>query len=433
MSGQGIQEADVLVDGAFIAKIGQGVSAPGVREVACNGRYLIPGLIDDQVHFREPGLTHKATIGSESKAAVAGGITSFMEMPNTVPPALSVEELEKKYSIAERTSWANYSFYLGASNSNYDELESADYSRICGIKAFLGSSTGNLLVDDGRAIDQLFSITHIPIAVHCEDEARIRERNKELVEGRDPHTLPPDIHCRVRDERACYLSSSKAVAMARSKGTRLHVLHITTEEELELFDTGPVAGKRITAEVCIHHLHYTSEDYALLGNRIKCNPAIKAPRHRNALWEALNKDILDILATDHAPHTLEEKNQPYPHAPSGLPLVQHALPLLMQKVDEGMLSIETLVQKACHNPAILFDVDRRGFVEEGMYADLVLLDRQPWQVRPENVLYHCGWSPIEGMEFHWRPAMVMVSGKVMVENGQFTEGPGGMRLAFTNR
>lgn len=413
-----------------IEKVGAALQLAGkVAEVDCKGQYLLPGVIDDQVHFREPGLTHKGSIATEARAAVAGGVTSFMEMPNTSPPATTVKELEKKYEIAAHTSPANFSFYLGATNENYDEVAAADYGRICGIKAFLGSSTGNLLVDDEAALEKLFSIGHALIATHCEDEARIRANT---AHWKNLTYLPEDVHARVRDEEACYLSSSKAVARAKRLGTRLHVLHITTEEECALFEPGGFLEKkkRITSEVCVHHLHFTAEDYSRFGDQIKCNPSIKAPRHKAALWKALAEDRLDVIATDHAPHTWEEKQAGYWQAPSGLPLVQHPLTLMLKYVAVGAITLPKVVEKMCHLPAELFKVRNRGYLDEGCFADMVLVSENEWTVSKENLLYKCGWSPLEGTSLPYCIDKVWVNGKLAAQNGKPLEGVLGMRLEF---
>lgn len=437
-----ITEADVLVENGFIAQIGSGLSDQNVSQIIdANGQYLLPGVIDDQVHFREPGLTHKATIRSESRAAVAGGVTSFMEMPNTVPNALTQELLADKYAIAGRSSFANYSFFMGASNDNLDEVLRTDPRTVCGIKVFMGSSTGNMLVDNERVLDELFRQSPMLVATHCEDEATIRantERYKsEYGDKVGPRMATAALHPLIRSEAACLISSSMAVDLARRHNTRLHVLHISTADEVSLFDnTTALRDKRITAEVCVHHLWYDSQDYDRLGNQIKCNPAIKDPHHKVALLAALLDDRLDIIATDHAPHTWEEK-QPrsdgsaYWSAPSGLPLVQHPLLMMLDFVQQGKLLLETVVRKMCHAPADCFRIDRRGYIREGYWADFVLVDtNQPTTVSKQNVLYQCGWSPLEGHTFGASVTHTIVSGDLVYQYGQFLTDRAGERLTF---
>lgn len=425
-------DTDVLVENGFIAQIKSGLSDVGIAQVIdAKGNYLLPGVIDDQVHFREPGLTHKATIGSEARAAVAGGVTSFMEMPNTVPNALTQELLAQKYAIAANTSLANYSFFMGASNNNLDEVLRTNVNDVCGIKVFMGSSTGNMLVDNENVLDQLFKKSPMLIATHCEDEATIRANTEHYKAEYGEHATA-GLHPLVRNEEACLRSSSMAVELAKRHNTRLHILHISTADELALFDNKtPLAQKRITAEVCVHHLLFDSEDYARLGNLIKCNPAIKAPYHKEALLAGLLDDRLDIIATDHAPHTWAEKQQPYWQAPSGLPLVQHPLLLMFDFVKQGKLFIETLVRKMCHAPADCFQIDRRGYVREGYWADLVLVDpAQPMTVSAENILYQCGWSPLDGHTFGASVTHTIVSGNLVYENGRFVTSQPGERLSF---
>lgn len=431
-------ETDVLIENGFISQIKSGLSDNNVnRVIEATGQYLLPGVIDDQVHFREPGLTHKATIQSEARAAVAGGVTSFMEMPNTVPNALTQALLADKYAIAARTSLANYSFFMGASNNNLDEVLRTDAKTVCGIKVFMGSSTGNMLVDNEQVLDSLFRQSPMLIATHCEDEATIRA-NTERYKAEYGDRATADLHPLIRNEEACLKSSSLAVELARRHNARLHILHISTADELALFDnTIPLTEKRITAEVCVHHLWFDSRDYATLGNLIKCNPAIKAPHHKEALLAALLDDRLDIIATDHAPHTWEEKQQPnvgpaYWQAPSGLPLVQHPLLLMLDFVKQGKMPIETVVRKMSHAPADCFQIDRRGYVREGYWADLVLVDtNQPSTVTKQNVLYQCGWSPLEGHTFGASVTHTIVSGNLVYENGKFITDQPGERLLFT--
>jgi len=427
-----IIDTDVLIENGFIAQIKSGLSDAGVSQIIdAQGKYLLPGVIDDQVHFREPGLTHKATIGSEARAAVAGGVTSFMEMPNTVPNALTQELLAQKYAIAAGTSLANYSFFMGASNNNLDEVLRTNRNDVCGIKVFMGSSTGNMLVDNEKVLDQLFQESPMLIATHCEDEATIRANTEHYKAEYGEHATA-GLHPLIRNEDACLRSSSMAVELAKRHNTRLHILHISTADELTLFDNKtPLAQKRITAEVCVHHLWFDSEDYARLGNLIKCNPAIKAPYHKEALLAGLLDDHLDIIATDHAPHTWAEKQQPYWQAPSGLPLVQHPLLLMLDFVKQGKLSLETLVRKMCHAPADCFQIDRRGYAREGYWADLVLVDpAQSMTVSAENTLYQCGWSPMDGHTFGASVTHTIVSGKLAYGNGRFMTDQPGERLAF---
>ena len=428
--------ADLRVEAGFIAEIDQFVSArAGDVVIDAAGQYLLPGVIDDQVHFREPGLTHKANIGSESRAGVAGGVTTFMEMPNTVPNTLTQNLLQDKYNIAEQTSSANYSFFMGASNDNLDEVLRTDPASVCGVKVFMGSSTGNMLVDNEKTLDALFRECPMLIATHCEDEATVRANTQRLRAeyGEDAGSVPARIHPLVRDELACFRSSSMAVELAKQHNTRLHILHLTTADELSLFRNDiPLREKRITAEVCVHHLWFSADDYETLGNLIKCNPAIKAPHHRAALWEALLDDRLDIIATDHAPHTWDEKQQPYWQAPSGLPLVQHPLLMMLEAARQGKISPEKVVQKMAHSPADCFQIDRRGYLREGYWADLVLVDpAQSTTVSPESILYKCGWSPLTGQTFGHKITHTFVSGKLVYANGNFQVERAGQRLIFS--
>ena len=432
-----ITEADVLIENGFIAQIGNGLSDQNANKInEANGQYQLPGVIDDQVHFREPGLTHKATIRSESRAAVAGGVTSFMEMPNTVPNALTQQLLADKYAIAAQSSFANYSFFMGASNNNLDEVLRTDPRTVCGIKVFMGSSTGNMLVDNERILEELFRKSPMLIATHCEDEATIRA-NTERYKAQYGDRATAALHPVIRSEAACLISSSMAVELAQRHNTRLHILHISTADELALFTNQvPLREKRITAEVCVHHLWFDSRDYARLGNLIKCNPAIKAPHHKEALLTALLDDRLDIIATDHAPHTWDEKQQrsdgsAYWSAPSGLPLVQHPLLLMLDFVQQGKLSMETVVRKMCHAPADCFQIDRRGYIREGYWADLVLVNtNQLTTVSKQNILYQCGWSPLEGHTFGASVTHTIVSGELVYADGQFLKDRAGERLAF---
>ena len=425
-------ETDVLIVDGFIEQLASDLSGqPADHVIDAQGQYLLPGVIDDQVHFREPGLTHKATIRSESRAAVAGGVTTFMEMPNTVPNALTQELLADKYGIAAQSSMANYSFYMGASNDNLAEVLRTDPRTVCGIKVFMGSSTGNMLVDNEHVLNELFRESPMLIATHCEDEATIRA-NTERYRAEYGDDATSSLHPLIRNEEACLKSSSLAVELARRHDTRLHILHISTADELALFNNQlALTDKRITAEVCVHHLWFDSRDYARLGNQIKCNPAIKDPHHKDALLTALLDDRLDVIATDHAPHTWAEKNTAYWQAPSGLPLVQHPLLLMLEFVEQGKLSLEMLVRKMCHAPADCFRIDRRGYVREGYWADLVLVDtNQPTTVSKQNLLYQCGWSPLEGHRFDATITHTIVSGELVYQNGNFLTDRAGKRLIF---
>ena len=426
-----IREADVLIKAGRIAKIEASISGNADIEIDASGQYLIPGIIDDQVHFREPGLTHKATIATESRAAVAGGTTSFMEMPNVNPPSVTQDLLEEKYRIAAQTSLANYSFYMGATNDNLEEVLRTDPRRVCGVKIFMGSSTGNMLVDSRDTLERVFAESQMLIATHCEDEATVRE-NLARFKATYGESLTTEFHPLIRDERACLISSSMAVDLAKRHGTRLHILHISTKDELDLFRNDiPLKDKKITAEVCVHHLHFSADDYAELGNQIKCNPAIKSAGHRDALFPALLDDRLDVIATDHAPHTWEEKSQPYLQAPAGLPLVQHSLNVMLGFYHAGRISLERIVEKMCHAPAIAFRVEERGFLEEGYWADMALVDiDHEWTVEPDNVLYKCGWSPFMGKTLRGNVLSTIVSGHLAWHEGRFLETKMGERLAF---
>ena len=428
-----IVKGDVFIENDLIFEIGGSISAKtgDTQIIEANGKYLMPGLIDDQVHFREPGLTHKATIATESKAAVAGGITSFIEMPNTVPQATTIEKLEEKFSIAKKTSWANYSFMFGGTNDNLEEILKVDEHKVAGLKLFLGSSTGNMLVDNPKVLEEIFSKTNLLISVHCEDEKTIKDNlEKYLKEHGDD--IPIEMHPKIRSAEACYLSSSKAIELAKKTGARLHVFHLSTEKETNLFSNKkPLAEKKITAEVCVHHLWFTEEDYKTKGTKIKWNPAIKSQKDKDGLWKALLDDRLDVIATDHAPHTLEEKNNSYNKAPSGGPLVQHALVALLEMHHKGKISLEKIVEKACHNPAILFQIKDRGFIREGYKADLVLVDLiSPWTVNKENILYKCGWSPFEGTTFKSRVSHTFVNGILTYHNLKFPNKSVPQRLTF---
>ena len=428
---EGKQELkDVLIKDGRIEQIGNNLQASGnYREINAEGLHLLPGVIDDQVHFREPGLTHKATIGTEAAAAVAGGTTSFMEMPNTNPPALNEAELEKKYARAAETSVANYSFFMGVANDNADEVLRLNKRKreICGVKIFMGSSTGNMLVDNYVTLNSIFRDTEYLIATHCEDE-RVIAANK----AKYPDADDASFHPLIRDVEACFESSFSAVQLAKQHNTRLHILHISTAKELQLFtNMFPLEDKRITSEVCVHHLHFTANDYKQYGNLIKCNPAIKASENRDALWQGLLDDRLDIIATDHAPHTWEEKQQPYQQAPSGVPLVQHSLLLMLQYVQQGKLTIEKVVEKMCHAPARCFQIENRGYVREGYFADIVLVDMKGnTKVDKSNLLYKCNWSPFEGHTFPAEVKYTLVNGEVAYEDGKINNNIRGQRLSF---
>lgn len=424
---------DVLIKDGRIEKIASSIETKETCiEINGKDQWLLPGAIDDQVHFREPGLTHKANIYTEARAAVAGGVTSFMEMPNTSPPAFTHALLEEKYETARRTSLANYSFYMGTSNDNLEEVMRTNERKneICGVKIFMGSSTGNLLVDNSLVLDRIFSGTELLIATHCEEESIIKANFEAL--KRTKGTLETSDHPVIRNEEACFESSFKAIQFAKKHNSRLHILHISTAKEIQLFSNMlPIEEKRITAEVCVHHLHFTSVDYARLGNQVKCNPAIKSPHHRDALWEALLDDRLDLIATDHAPHTWQEKQEDYEHAHAGLPLVQHSLQLMLHYVNEGKISIEKVVEKMSHSVARCFQVKERGYIREGYFADLVLVDNhRPNTVSKESILYKCGWSPLEGFRFPASITHTFVNGHLVYGNGSFDESQQGMRMHF---
>ena len=426
------KQMDVLIEAGKIAQIKETIAPDDQTElVEAEGKYLLPGLIDDQVHFREPGLTHKACIRTESRAAVAGGITSFIEMPNTNPQTTTREELDRKFAIADQDALANYSFMFGGTNDNFEEIKNLDTTQVAGLKLFLGSSTGNMLVDNEEVLRKIFSSTDLVISVHCEDEPTIRKNLADHIEeyGDD---IPIEKHPVIRSHEACYLSSSRAIALAKETGARLHVFHLSTAIETDLFDNSiPLAEKKITAEVCTHHLWFTADDYAEKGTFIKWNPAVKNTEDREALWAALNDDRIDVLATDHAPHTLEEKQNPYTKAPSGGPLVQHALLALLTAAKQGKITLEKLVEKACHNPAILFQIAERGYVREGYYADLVLVDlNQPTTVKKEDILYQCGWSPFEGAIFDATVEKTWVNGSMVYDQGKIIETNAAKRLQF---
>jgi dihydroorotase len=424
--------SDVLIENEIIKEIATDIAVDkNTIVINAEGKYLIPGFIDDQVHFREPGLTHKANIATESKAAVAGGITTFIEQPNTVPQATTQELLEDKFAIAAKDSYVNYSFMFGGTNTNLDELLKTNPKTVAGIKLFLGSSTGNMLVDDVEVLEKIFSSTKMIISVHCEDEATIRKNTAEFKE-KFGDNIPIKYHPIIRSEEACYISSSKAIELAKKTGARLHIFHVSTAKETELFRNDiPLKDKKITAEVCVHHLWFNSDNYEEKGTLIKWNPAVKTEKDRQGLWKALLDDRIDVLATDHAPHTIEEKDNIYTKAPSGGPLVQHAVAAILEKVKEGVISIEKAVEKMSHNPAILFEIEKRGYVKEGYFADLVLVDpKKSWKVAKENILYKCGWSPFEGTTFSSTITHTFVNGTLMYEEGNFNEEIKGKRLTF---
>nr|WP_314838287.1 dihydroorotase [uncultured Flavobacterium sp.] len=426
-------EGDVLIENEIIVEIAESISAKSsdCKIIDAEGNFLIPGAIDDQVHFREPGLTHKGDIESESRAAVAGGITTYIEQPNTVPNAVTQEILEQKYVLASQKSFANYSFMMGATNDNLEEVLKTNPKNVAGIKIFLGSSTGNMLVDNEATLERIFASTSLLIAVHCEDETTIRNNTAQYKElyGED---IPVTAHHLIRSEEACYISSSKAVALAKKTGARLHIFHLSTAKEMELFTNKiPLEEKKITAEVCIHHLWFTNDDYATKGNLIKWNPAVKTAHDRKVLWEALLDDRIDVIATDHAPHTLEEKQKSYLDAPSGGPLVQHALVAMFEAHHQGKISVQKIVEKMCHNPAKIFQIHKRGFIKVGYYADLVIVNTGlPWSVKKENILAKCGWSPFEGFTFKSRITHTFVNGQLVYNAFKVKDIRAGKRLEF---
>lgn len=426
-----IFEGDVYIQDGLIHTIGKNLTQIADNVIDAKGKYLLPGIIDDQVHFREPGLTHKGDLYSESRAAVAGGVTTFMEMPNTVPATLTQELLQAKYDRAGEVSPANYSFFMGASNDNLAEVMKTDPKNVCGIKIFMGSSTGNMLVDNELVLEKIFQNANMLIATHCEDEATIRQ-NLETYKTQYGDAITAEMHPLIRSIEACYLSSSKAVALAKKFGTRLHILHISTEKELALFDnTLPLEQKKITAEACVHHLYFSDEDYKDLGLWIKWNPAVKTAQDRAAIRKAVIDNRIDIIATDHAPHTKAEKQQNYLQAPSGGPLIQHTLNAMLEMYKEGIFSLEKIVEKMCHHPAICFQIHKRGFIREGYFADLVLVDLEKSStVSADNILYKCEWSPFEGKTFHSFIEKTWVNGNLVWNEGQILEGTRGMRLTF---
>lgn len=422
---------DVLIENNIISRIERNIEENGAKEINAEGLHLFPGIIDDQVHFREPGLTHKGEIYTEAKAAVAGGVTSFMEQPNTIPQATTIEELEKKYARASQCSLANYSFLMGGTNKNLEEVLKVDFSKVAALKLFLGSSTGDMLVDDEKAMEGFFSKINSIICAHCEDDVMIKETQKRIIEeyGED---IPAYFHSVIRSEEACYRSSHRAVELAKKHNTRLHVFHVSTAKELSLFTNKiPLKEKRITAEACIHHLWFSDEDYNTKGNFIKWNPAVKTAYDRDKIFEAVLNGTIDVVATDHAPHTIEEKSQSYLKAPSGGPLVQHSLQAMLQFHKQGKISLENIVQKMCHNVADLFRIEKRGYIREGYFADLVLADLNKTEtVNKSNILYKCGWSPFEGYTFNSAISKTFVNGHLVFDNGKFDESKKGERLQF---
>ncbi|MCC6583782.1 MAG: dihydroorotase [Chitinophagales bacterium] len=427
-----IKQLDILLENNLITQIGKDISDASATIIDAADKYIIPGIIDDQVHFREPGLTHKANIYSESKAAIAGGVTSFMEQPNTKPSALTQELLEEKYQIAAQTSLANYTFFMGTSNDNYDEVMKTDFSKVGALKIFMGSSTGNMLVDDEHVLSKIFANINGIVVTHCEDEQSIK-RNTEYYKLKFGENIPMNYHPVIRNDEACYISSKLATDLAKKHNTRLHVFHISTEKELSLFANQiPLKEKRITSEVCVHHLYFDERDYASLGSKIKCNPAIKYKSDKDALLAALLDDRLDVVATDHAPHTQEEKNNAYFNAPAGLPLVQHSLNIMLEFYQQGKISLERIVEKMCHAPADCFRVKNRGYIREGYFADLAIVDMQTnWKVSKENILFKCGWSPLEEHVFTGKVTQTFVNGHLVYNNGIFDESQKGERLLFS--
>jgi dihydroorotase len=425
-------KGSILIDGDKIKQIiRQGDELPkAAKTIDATGKWIIPGAIDDQVHFREPGLTHKGDIYTESKAAVAGGVTSYMEMPNTNPQTTTIEALENKYALASEKSLANYSFYMGATNDNLEELLKVNPKSVCGVKVFMGSSTGNMLVDKSETLSRIFAEVQLLIATHCEDEATII-KNIESYKAQYGDDVPFNVHHLIRSEEACYISSAKAVELAVKYNTKLHILHLSTAKELSLLEAKPLAEKRITGEVCVHHLWFDNDDYNKYGSRIKWNPAIKTLRDKEGLMKGLHDNKLDVIATDHAPHTLEEKSNGYFKAPSGGPLVQHSLVAMLELYHKGKITREAIVEKMCHAPAKLYDVEKRGFIRKGYFADLVIIDPEaPWTVNSSNILYKCGWSPFEGTTFSHQVVQTFVNGHLVYDNGTFDETKKGERLVF---
>ena len=426
-----IFESDIAIKGNRIEKIGPSIDLASKQTIDLQGKYIIPGLIDDQVHFREPGLTHKGEIATESKAGLAGGVTSYFEMPNVNPTTTTNENLTKKFELASTRSVSNYSFHLGASNSNIEEIKKADINQAAALKVFMGASTGHMLVDDPDALDDIFNYSPLIVVTHCEDQKTV-ERNEQLFHQKYGDGVAPEHHHLIRDVESCYLSSSLAVSLAKKYDADLHVFHLTTEKEMELFSIGEAHQKKITAEVCVHHMFFNDSYYAELGNQIKCNPSIKQESDRQALIKALLANKIDIIATDHAPHTWEEKSKPYPQAPAGLPLVQHGLQILMDFYHQDILSLETIVEKTSHNVAKRFQVKDRGFIREGYFADLAILDHdKPYEVSKDNILYKCGWSPFEGHSFKSSIFMTIINGNIAFKDGRVIEHlPFGMQIEF---
>ncbi len=424
-------KADIVINhGCIEAILPEGVTTEDAEIIPAEGCYVLPGVIDDQVHFREPGLTHKGNIAEGSRAAAAGGVTSFMDMPNVLPPTTTKKLLEEKQEIASRTSLVNYSFYLGASKDNINEIKHVDTRTTCGIKLFMGASTGNLLVDDLPTLERIFAESPILIATHCEDTPTI---NQNLARYKEKYgdNIPPQCHPLIRNREACLKSSSLAVSLAKKFGSRLHVLHLSTADELVLFEQGPVSGKKITAEVCAHHLWFNDEAYLNKGNFVKWNPAIKTEKDRQALLQALNEKVIDVIATDHAPHTISEKSGPYTQAASGGPLVQHSLVILLELARQGAITIERVVDGMCHAPALLFGIEKRGFLREGYKADICIVEKNTWTVNKENLLYQCGWSPLEGQTFHHKVRTTLVNGTIVYDKGDFPAIPQGELLTFS--
>ena len=426
-----IFESDLLIEGNTIKRIDADISDTTARIVDAANKYILPGIIDDQVHFREPGLTHKENIESESRAAVAGGITTFMEQPNTNPQTTTIEKLEQKFEMGAKSAYANYSFLFGGTNDNLEELKKLDRRACSGVKLFLGSSTGNMLVDDEEVIEKIFRNTEMVISAHCEDEETIKS-NLEKYKAEYGDAIPVKNHPLIRSEKACYLSSSKAIALAKKTGARLHVFHLSTGKETALFQNDiPLSEKKVTAEVCIHHLWFSDVDYDSKGTLIKWNPAVKTAADREQLWAALLDDRIDVIATDHAPHLLTEKDNDYTKAPSGGPLVQHALPAMLEKYHQGVISLERMVEKMCHNPSILFDIEKRGYLREGYFADIAIVDLDnPLKISSENILYKCGWSPFEETTFRSKVTHTFVNGHLAYENGKLSDHRNAMRLTF---
>jgi len=427
-----IEQKDILIEDSLIVRIDSDISDANATIINATNKHIIPGIIDDQVHFREPGLTHKANIYSESKAAVAGGVTSFMEQPNTNPAALTQELLEQKYQIAAQTSLANYTFFMGTSNENYDEVMRTNPKNIGAIKIFMGSSTGNMLVDDEHILNRIFANAPTTIVTHCEDEQTIKN-NIAGYKEKFGDNIPMNYHPIIRNDEACFISSELAINIAKKHNTRLHIFHVSTEKELSLFDNSiPLKDKKITSEVCVHHLYFDETDYVKFGSQIKCNPAIKYKQDKDALLKALLDDKLDVVATDHAPHTWHEKQQPYLNAPSGVPLVQHSINVMLEFYQQGKISLEKIIEKMCHAPAVCFNVEKRGFIKEGFYADVAILDiHEDWKVSKENILYKCNWSPFEEHFFKGKIKQTFVNGHLVYNNGVFDESQKGKRLLFT--